>query len=203
MATKKKIDRGRWKFRVRLQKKIISLILIYLVGASVAGWFPVPANAQVSPVPSGLVQPIGTLIKTWESGRTDFTQAGTVNDILAYKNSFFSTPASVYYAPFPANQGITEILPSRTLYFVRMYVPAGGINQVGGWVMRAQEVRGLTPEQSETSLLCRRFPPTSPMFGYRQMSPQFGPEPPVPSGLGFRRPLIPPGVMGAASNLIS
>lgn len=100
-----------------------------------------------SAVPPGLVLPIGTTIKTWNSGKTDFSQQGTVNEILAYKNSFFSTPASMYYAPFPANQGVTEIVPSQPLYFVRMYAPAGGINQVGGWVMRAQDVRGLTPEQ--------------------------------------------------------
>ena len=130
-----------------MQKKIISLVLIYLVGASVAGLIPGPASAQVSPVPAGLVLPIGSIIRTWESGSPDFTQAGTVNEILAYKNGFFSNPASVYYAPFPASQGITEILPSQPLYFVRMYAPAAGIGQVGSWVMRAQDVRSLTPEQ--------------------------------------------------------
>jgi outer membrane autotransporter protein len=42
---------------------------------------------------------------------------------------------------------VTEIMPSQTLYFVRMYDPANNVNQVGSWIMRAAEVRGLTPEQ--------------------------------------------------------
>ena len=105
------------------------------------------APAQVSPVPPGLVLPIGTTIKTWESGATDFSGAGTVNRILAYKNGFFSEVPQTYYAPFPANQGVPEIMPSQPMYFVRMYAPAAGIGQIGSWVMRAAEVRGLTPEQ--------------------------------------------------------
>jgi len=123
----------------------LGVFLIALLTAT--AFFPGPAVAQVSPVPPGLVLPIGTTIKIWESGATDFTQAGTVNRILAYKNGYFSEVPQPYYAPFPANQGVPEIMPSQPLYFVRMYAPAAGINQVGGWVMRADQLRGLTPQQ--------------------------------------------------------
>jgi outer membrane autotransporter protein len=102
------------------------------------------APAQVSPVPPGLVLPMGATIKSWESGATNFLDNGTVNRILAYKNGW---PTATYYAPFPANQGVPEILPSQPLYFVRMYAPMAGIGQIGSWVMRAAEVRGLTPTQ--------------------------------------------------------
>jgi outer membrane autotransporter protein len=108
---------------------------------------PGPAATQVSPVPPGLVLPPGATIKIWESGATDFSQGGTVNRILAYKNGYFSEVPETYYAPFPANQGVPAIMPSQPVYFVRMYAPAAGINQVGSWVMRAADVRGLTPGQ--------------------------------------------------------
>ena len=149
MATKKKIDRRLWKFRVMLQKKIISLVLIYLVGASVAGWFPGPAGAQVSPVPSGLVLPIGTLIRTWESGATDYSTPNSVNLVQAYKGGNFSIDGAYYqtFASFPANQGVPEIMPTQPMYFVRLYNPTSSINQTGAWIMRAADVRGLTPEQ--------------------------------------------------------
>ncbi len=123
----------------------LSFFLIALLAAT--AFFPGPAAAQVSPVPPGLVLPIGTTLKIWESGATDFSEAGTVNTILAYKNGYFSQVPQTYYAPFPANQGVPEIMPSQPLYFVRMYAPAANITQVGGWVMRADQVRGLTPQQ--------------------------------------------------------
>ncbi len=123
----------------------LGVFLIALLAAP--AFFPGPAAGQVSPVPPGLVLPIGATLKIWESGATDFSQAGTVNTILAYKNSYFSEAPQTYYAPFPANQGIPEIMPSQPLYFVRMYAPGANINQVGGWVMRADQVRGLTPQQ--------------------------------------------------------
>jgi len=123
----------------------LGVFLIALLAAP--AFIPGPAAAQVSPVPPGLVLPVGATLKIWESGATDFSQAGTVNRILAYKNSYFSDPPQTYYAPFPANQGIPAIMPSQPLYFVRMYAPSANINQVGGWVMRADQVRGLTPQQ--------------------------------------------------------
>jgi outer membrane autotransporter protein len=115
------------------------LVIIMLAALAVD-----PARAQVSPVPPGLVLPIGTPVKTWESGATNFLDNGTVNRVLAFKNGW---PVETYYAPFPGNQGVPEILPSQPLYFVRMYAPGAGIGQIGSWVMRAAEVRGLTPEQ--------------------------------------------------------
>lgn len=122
--------------------QVIAVLAILMLAAIAVG--PGRAQGQVSPVPPGLVLPIGTTIKTWESGAINFLDNGTVNRVLAYKNGW---PGETYYAPFPANQGVPEILPSQPLYFVRMYAPAAGIGQIGSWVMRAAEVRGLTPEQ--------------------------------------------------------
>ena len=93
--------------------------------------------------------PSGPLIKTWESGATDYTTPNSVNLVLAYKDGNFSIDGaySQTFAPFPANQGVPEIMPTQPMYFVRLYNPASSINQVGGWIMRAADVRGLTPEQ--------------------------------------------------------
>lgn len=127
------------------RKIVRSLIVVLLVtGLGGLGIVVDWAAALVSPVPPGLVLPIGTTIKTWESGATDFSENGTVNRILAYKNGW---PGQTYYAPFPDKQGVPEIMPSQPLFFVRMYAPSAGINQVGSWVMRAAEVRRLTPAQ--------------------------------------------------------
>ena len=120
----------------------LTLLLVAILTAMV--FCPGPAATQVSPVPSGLVLPIGTTLKVWESGATDFSEVGSVNRILAYKNRYFSADPQTYYAPFPANQGVPAIMPSQTLYFVRFYT---GTDPRGSWVMRAADVRGLTPEQ--------------------------------------------------------
>ncbi|MFI5330146.1 MAG: autotransporter outer membrane beta-barrel domain-containing protein [Desulfobaccales bacterium] len=114
--------------------------------------FPVPASAQVSPLPPGLVLPIGTTIRTWESGATDYTTPNSVNLVLAYKGGNFSIDTAYHqtFAQFPANQGVPEIMPTQPLYFVRLYNPTDpnfSSNQVGGWIMRAADVRGLTPQQ--------------------------------------------------------
>ena len=130
-----------WSQAGFLRRVFLAAILI------TAAAFLNQAGVQASPVPAGLVLPIGTTIQTWESGATDFSTNGSVNRVLAFKNGYFSEVPEAYYAPFPANQGVPEIMPSQPLYFVRMYAPAAGINQVGGWVMRAAEVRGLTPAQ--------------------------------------------------------
>lgn len=118
----------------------LSLVLLpYLI------WTAPPVWAQ-SAVPPGLVLPIGTTIRVWESGATDFSTANSVNRILAYKNGNFSIDGAYnpYYPPFPANQGVPEIMPSQPRYFVRLYT---GSDPKGSWIMRAADVRGLTPLQ--------------------------------------------------------
>jgi hypothetical protein len=124
------------KSRHNLLSVIIIVLLVLLMGLEVVS--PGPAAAQTSPVPPGLVLPIGTYTRTWESGATDFTTPYSVNRILSEK---YAPP---YYASFPPNQGIPEIMPSRPLYFVRFYT---GDDPRGPWIMRAAEVRGLTPQQ--------------------------------------------------------
>jgi outer membrane autotransporter protein len=127
------------KNRHNLLPVIIIVLFILLMG--LGAFPPGPAAAQVSSVPPGLVLPIGTYIRTWESGATDFSTPKAVNTIL---NQKYGPPGGVYYASFPPNQGVPEIMPSRPLYFVRFYT---GNDPRGPWVMRAAEVRGLTPQQ--------------------------------------------------------
>lgn len=124
------------KNRHNLLSVIIIVLLTLLMGL---GTFPPgPAAAQVSSVPPGLVLPTGTYTRTWESGATDFSTPNSVNRILSER---YAPP---YYASFPPHQGIPQIMPSRPLYFVRFYT---GNDPRGPWVMRAAEVRGLTPQQ--------------------------------------------------------
>jgi outer membrane autotransporter protein len=134
------MERDRWYKRGAR----ITFLLVAILTAQI--FCPGPAASQVSPVPPGLVLPIGTLIRTWESGATDLTTPNSVHRILGFKTGNFSINEaySPYYASFPANQGIPEIMPSQPLYFVRFYT---GTDPKGSWVMRAAEVRGLTPEQ--------------------------------------------------------
>ena len=116
----------------------VIIIVAQLLLLSLPAFSPAPVAAQVSPVPPGLVLPIGTTTRTWESGATDFTTPYGVNTILNEKYR----PG--YYASFPPNQGVPEIMPSQPLYFVRFYT---GNDPRGPWIMRAAEVRGLTPQQ--------------------------------------------------------
>jgi outer membrane autotransporter protein len=118
----------------------IAVLMVLLLLLGLEAFSPGPAAAQISPVPPGLVLPIGNTIRTWESGATDFSTSNAVNTILNEKYS----PGGAYYASFPPNQGVPEIMPSQPLYFVRFYT---GTDPRGPWVMRAAEVRGLTPQQ--------------------------------------------------------
>ena len=131
------------------KKTLVILIWALLTLVVHAFWFPRLAAAQVSPVPPGLVLPIGTTIRVWESGATDYSTPNSVNLVLAYNGGNFSVDGAYNktYAQFPANQGVPEIMPTQPLYFVRVYNPSTGSNQVGGWIMRAADVRGLTPQQ--------------------------------------------------------
>src|SRR5208337_5400948 len=86
----------------------LGVFLIALLTAT--AFFPGPAVAQVSPVPPGLVLPIGTTIRIWESGATDLTTPNSVNRILGFKYGVFSIDGAygLYYASFPPNEGIPE-----------------------------------------------------------------------------------------------
>ena len=131
------------------KKTFVMVIWGLLTLVAGASWFPGLAAAQVSPVPPGLVLPIGTTIRVWESGATDYSTPNSVNLVLAYKGGNFSIDDAYNktYAQFFANQGVPEIMPTQPLYFVRLYNPSTGSNQVGAWIMRAADVRGLTPAQ--------------------------------------------------------
>jgi outer membrane autotransporter protein len=131
-----------------LRGKLTVLLLFSLVLPAFLGWSAPPVAAQ-SAVPPGLVLPIGTTIRVWESGATDYSTPNSVNLVLAYKGGNYSIDGAYNktYASFPVNQGVPEIMPSQPLYFVRLYNPASGIKQMGSWIMRAADVRGLTPEQ--------------------------------------------------------
>lgn len=128
----------RWSLAGFLRRVFLAAIFV------TTAFVLVQAGAQASPVPAGLVLPIGTTIQTWESGATDFSTTNSVNRVLAFKNGYFSEVPQAYYPPFPANQGVPEIMPSQPLYFVRFYT---GTDPRGSWVMRAADVRGLTPAQ--------------------------------------------------------
>jgi outer membrane autotransporter protein len=126
--------------KMRRRNNLLSafIIVLQLLLMSLSIFVPGPVAAQVSPVPPGLVLPIGNAIRTWESGATDFSTPNSVNRILSER---YAPP---YYASFPPNQGIPEIMPSQPLYFVRFYT---GNDPRGPWIMRAAEVRGLSPQQ--------------------------------------------------------
>jgi len=51
------------------------------------------------------------------------------------------------YPPFETTTTVTEIRTNVTEYFVRCYNPSQGSYQLGGWIMRAAYVRGLSPEE--------------------------------------------------------
>jgi outer membrane autotransporter protein len=141
--------------RNNLLSVIIIVLQVLLLNLEV--FSPAPVAAQVSPVPPGLVLPIGTYIRTWESGNTDLATPNSVNRILGFKYGNFSIDGaySPYYASFPPNQGIPEIMPSQPLYFVRFYT---GTDPRGPWVMRAAEVRGLTPQQIQNNFALPAVP---------------------------------------------
>lgn len=132
--------------RNRNNRLSVIIIVLQLLLITLKAFSPSTVAAQVSPVPPGLVLPIGTTIGIWESGATDLTTPNSVNRILGFKYGIFSTDGAYapYYASFPPNQGIPEIMPSQTLYFVRFYT---GNDPLGPWVMLADQVRGLTPQQ--------------------------------------------------------
>jgi len=72
------------------KKTFVMVIWGLLTLVAGASWFPGLAAAQVSPVPPGLVLPIGTTIRVWESGATDYSTPNSVNLVLAYKGGNFS-----------------------------------------------------------------------------------------------------------------
>ena len=55
---------------LKKSSRLTALLAIFMLAAMAVD--PGRAPAQVSPVPPGLVLPIGTPIKTWESGATTF-----------------------------------------------------------------------------------------------------------------------------------
>jgi len=60
--------------------------------------------------------------------------------------------------PFTSNVTVTEVQPTKVTYFVRGYTPASGIGAIGTWLMKASEVRGLTPEQMKDKFALQYAP---------------------------------------------
>ena len=85
-------------------------------------------------------------------------------------------------------------MPSQPLYFVRMYAPAAGIGQIGSWVMRAAEVRGLTPEQIRDRFALPAVPTHITIVVVPPGWRPFGPAMPAP---------LPSSGRGAGNNLMS
>lgn len=166
-------DSRRKKFGGIFPEKLAVVLFLGLAVASFAGLTTLPAAAQ-SAVPSGLVLPIGTMIRTWESGATDYSTPNSVNLVLAYKGGNFSIDGAYHqtFAQFPANQGVPEIMPSQPLYFVRLYNPTSGSNQVGAWIMRAADVRGLTSQQLQDRFA---LPAVPTMITYVLVPPNVAP----------------------------
>jgi len=117
-------------FREILREKLSFLVLFCLAWGSFVGLGALPAAAQPA-VPPGLVLPIGNTIQIWNST--------AVNAFLFTQG--YTNP------PFPAEQGVPQIMPTQFLNFVRVYNPAAGSNAMGRFIMRAQSLRGLTPVQ--------------------------------------------------------
>lgn len=67
---------------LKKSRQLIAVLVIIMLAAIAGG--PGRGWGQVSPVPPGLVLPIGTTIRTWESGAANFLENGTVNRVLAY-----------------------------------------------------------------------------------------------------------------------
>ena len=91
-----------------------------------------PSNA-IAAEWSTLVQPIGTR-----------------NDPFLLDPAVLNLGYPAGKGPWEANTMVTSIRTTATQFFVRFYNPTAQenpSNQEGGWVMRASEVRGLTPEQ--------------------------------------------------------
>ena len=78
-----------------------------------------------------LVQPRGDIL--------DLMDPNAVNATLAAQG--------YTYPPFETTTTVTEIRTNVTEYFVRVYNPSQGSQQLGGWIMRAAYVRGLAPEE--------------------------------------------------------
>jgi outer membrane autotransporter protein len=111
----------------RLNAAIIAFMVAFVL---ICFFSKMTAQAQQTD-PASLVLPIGTTIQ--------ILSAEDVNAYLAMKGYIFP--------PFLAHTQVPETMPSQTLRFVRVYNPATGSNQTGRWIMRAQFIRGLTPEQ--------------------------------------------------------
>jgi outer membrane autotransporter protein len=106
---------------------IIALVVVFL---SISLLTKPLAQAQQTD-PASLVLPIGRTLQVFS--------AEDVNAYLASKGYI--------YPPFLAHSQVPETMPSQTLRFVRVYNPADNSNQTGRWIMRAEFIRGLTPEQ--------------------------------------------------------
>jgi outer membrane autotransporter protein len=109
-------------------KFAIVAVLVLSVTAVLSG----KASAQIQQSESStIVLPIGPTLQIFS--------ADEVNSYLATKG--------YTYPPFLANTQVPETMPSRTLRFVRLYNPEAGSRQTGRFIMRAEFVRGLTPQQ--------------------------------------------------------
>lgn len=80
-----------------------------------------------------IVQPIGNLVQVWSPV--------LVNRYLAKWDPNIIPGVT---DPFDTHFAVTEIQPTKAMYFVRVYT---GTNSIGTFLLRASSVRGLTPQQ--------------------------------------------------------
>lgn len=55
--------------------------------------------------------------------------------------------AGNYQAPYISGTQVLEITTTQPTQYVRVFVEGGESRQIGSWVMRAEDIKGLTPEQ--------------------------------------------------------
>jgi uncharacterized protein YhjY with autotransporter beta-barrel domain len=123
------VDYPRRRGWSRLPLVLAALWMLWLPGFP--GWLTSAQAVETEPV-----QPIGNLIQIW-----DPTGPEGVNAYLAKWDSHIVPGVT---DPFDVHVQVTEIQPTQTMYFVRFYT---GNDPRGSWIMRAEFVRGLTPEQ--------------------------------------------------------
>ncbi len=96
--------------------------------------------------PVVFVQPIGTIIQEWNPV--------VVNQYLAKWDSNIIPGVT---DPFDTHYGVSEVQPTKAMYFVRAYTePNSG--PLGSFIVRASVVRGLTPQQIRNVLALPDIP---------------------------------------------
>ncbi len=116
-----------------------SLILLLFLSIVIVGTYFLPRETAAVDWRT-LPQPPGTII--------DVLDPNAVNAYLATKG--YTNP------PFDTGTEVTDIVTTRPLVFVRVYAPPS--TGIGSWIMRASEIRGLTPEQIKNVFALQNIP---------------------------------------------